>query len=200
MLHYKRCHTIPKSIHIILYNVHTCTPNLMGERCAWNKYSTINYLIHSNTLKTNINLCFCVFRLFFFHLIWKHINVFQVYNFFSLSTKFVSNRVWRFLNASKAALAAAAAKQHKKVKTTKKKFNCIWHQLAWTIKSLPSSNVSRGDNRLARTTEYASQVEALIAASLHVIGELHNHNVCHRVTVLCERLSHNNNNSNSSSK
>lgn len=60
----------------------------------------------------------------------------------------------------------------------------MWHQTAWTNKSLPSSNVSRGDNGFARTTEYASQVEALIAASLHVIGELHNHNVCHGVTVL----------------
>lgn len=52
------------------------------------------------------------------------------------------------------------------------------------MKSLPSSDVSRGDDRFARTTEYASQVETLITASLHVIRELHNHNIRHRVTVL----------------
>lgn len=49
---------------------------------------------------------------------------------------------------------------------------------------LPSPNVSRCNDCLARTTEYASQVETLITTSLHIIGELHNHNVRHRVTVL----------------
>lgn len=48
----------------------------------------------------------------------------------------------------------------------------------------PSANVSRGDNRLARTTEYASQIEALIAAGLDVVRELHNHDVGHHIAVL----------------
>lgn len=52
------------------------------------------------------------------------------------------------------------------------------------MKILPSTNVSRCNNCFARTTEYASQIEALIATSLHVIRELNNNNVCHGVTVL----------------
>lgn len=55
---------------------------------------------------------------------------------------------------------------------------------------LPGSNVSGSYNRLARAPEETSQVEALIAAGLNVIRELHNYNIGHGVAKLKEIVCH----------
>lgn len=49
---------------------------------------------------------------------------------------------------------------------------------------LPGANVAGSDDRLARATEQARQVEALIASSLHIVRELHHYDVGHRVAKL----------------
>lgn len=49
---------------------------------------------------------------------------------------------------------------------------------------IPSSNVTRCNNRFSWSSKQTSQIESLIASCLYIVTKLNNNDVCYRVTIL----------------